>query len=106
MKTLMQEESIPVPKGIKITIKCKQVEVTGNGVTLKRNFKHLPLELWLGDNGKKVCARMYFAKTKQISCLRSVCSHIQNLFDGVTSMFEYKMRLVYAHFPINANITQ
>merc|ERR1739849_68825 len=37
--------------------------------------------------------------------LRSVCSHINNLFDGVTSKFEYRMRLVYAHFPINANIT-
>merc|ERR1719336_2820432 len=36
--------------------------------------------------------------------LRSVCSHIQNMFDGVTKKFEYKMRLVYAHFPINANI--
>eukprot|EP00929_Paragymnodinium_shiwhaense_P021485 TRINITY_DN14003_c0_g1_i4.p2 TRINITY_DN14003_c0_g1~~TRINITY_DN14003_c0_g1_i4.p2 ORF type:complete len:123 (+),score=38.50 TRINITY_DN14003_c0_g1_i4:160-528(+) len=32
-------------------------------------------------------------------------SHIQNLFDGVEKKFEYKMRLVYAHFPINANIT-
>merc|ERR1712094_131518 len=48
---------------------------------------------------------MYSAKSKQLSCLRSVCSHIQNLFDGVEKKFEYKMRLVYAHFPINANIT-
>ena len=48
---------------------------------------------------------MYFAKSKQIAALRSVCSHIQNLFDGVEKKFRYKMRLVYAHFPINANIT-
>merc|ERR1712094_49709 len=48
---------------------------------------------------------MYSAKSKQLSCLRSVCSHIQNLFDGVQSKFQYTMRLVYAHFPINANIT-
>mmetsp|Transcript_45419 Transcript_45419/g.128451 ORF Transcript_45419/g.128451 Transcript_45419/m.128451 type:complete len:132 (+) Transcript_45419:2-397(+) len=47
---------------------------------------------------------MYFAKTKQLSMLRSVCSHIENMFVGVTKRFEYKMRLVYAHFPINANI--
>merc|ERR1740129_1619844 len=37
--------------------------------------------------------------------LRSVCSHISNLFDGVMKKFEYRMRLVYAHFPININIT-
>ena len=48
---------------------------------------------------------MYFAKSKHLSMLRSVCSHISNLFDGVNSKFEYKMRLVYSHFPINANIT-
>merc|ERR1712071_708420 len=46
----------------------------------------------------------YFAKSKQLSMLRSVCSHIANLFEGVEKKFEYKMRLVYAHFPINANI--
>jgi small subunit ribosomal protein S4e len=28
--------------------------------------------------------------------LRSVCSHIQNLFEGVEKKFEYKMRLKYA----------
>merc|ERR1712139_603036 len=47
----------------------------------------------------------YFGMSKQRSMLRSVCSHIQNLFDGVEKKFEYRMRLVYAHFPINATIT-
>merc|ERR1712146_630743 len=37
--------------------------------------------------------------------MRTVCSHIDNLFTGVQQKFEYRMRLVYAHFPINANIT-
>merc|ERR1711972_816880 len=97
-------ESIKVPKGVKITIKAKMVEVTGKHGTLKRDFRHLPIELWLANAGTVVKARMYFAKSKQISMLRSVCSHIQNLFDGVEKKFVYKLRLVYAHFPINANI--
>merc|ERR1712066_977129 len=92
-------------KGVKITVKAKIVEVSGKNGTLKRDFKHLPIELWLANCGKEVKARMYFAKSKQISMLRSVCSHIQNLFDDVEKKFVYKLRLVYAHFPINANIT-
>merc|ERR1719238_1295080 len=72
---------------------------------LKRDFKHLPIELSLTDSGKAVRARMYFAQTKQISALRTVCSHIQNLFEGVEKKYQYNMRLVYAHFPINATIT-
>merc|ERR1711924_57633 len=79
--------------------------VTGKHGTLKRDFRHLPIELALNKTGTTVVAKMYFAKSKQISMLRSVCSHIQNLFDGVEKKFQYKLRLVYAHFPINANIT-
>ncbi|CAJ1382688.1 unnamed protein product, partial [Effrenium voratum] len=104
MRTLLTEETVKVPKGCKITIKSKIVEVSGKHGSLKRDFKHLPIELMLADGGKKVIARMYFAKSKQCSMLNTVCSHISNLFEGVTKKFEYKMRLVYAHFPINVNI--
>merc|ERR1719444_214810 len=65
----------------------------------------MPIELRLENCGHEVRARMYFAKSKQLSMLRSVCSHINNLFDGVEKKFRYTMRLVYAHFPINVNIT-
>merc|ERR1712232_1027040 len=101
----VQEEAIKVPKGVKISIKSKIVTVEGKHGKLTRDFKHLPIELWLAASGHEVRARMYFAKTKQLSALRSVCSHISNLFDGVEKKFEYRMRLVYAHFPINANVT-
>merc|ERR1712160_216367 len=86
-------------------IKSKIVEVSGKHGTLRRDFKHLPIELYLANSGKEVRAKMYFAKSKQLTMLRSVCSHISNLFDGVMKKFEYRMRLVYAHFPINATVT-
>merc|ERR1712149_157477 len=38
--------------------------------------------------------------------VRTVCSHIENLFKGVMKGFLYKMRAVYAHFPISCAITE
>jgi large subunit ribosomal protein L9e len=36
-------------------------------------------------------------------CCRTVGSHINNMFVGVTKGFKYKMRFCYAHFPINVS---
>jgi large subunit ribosomal protein L9e len=46
----------------------------------------------------------HFGKKKRLASIRTACSHVANLIKGVTQGFEYKMRLVYAHFPININI--
>lgn len=46
----------------------------------------------------------HFGKKKKLASIRTVCSHVKNLFVGVTKGFEYKMRMVYAHFPINVAI--
>merc|ERR1712080_433803 len=40
------------------------------------------------------------------AAVRTVCSHINNMIKGVTMGFMYKMRAVYAHFPINCAISE
>jgi large subunit ribosomal protein L9e len=41
---------------------------------------------------------------KNVAALRTVRTLINNLIVGVTKGFKYKMRYVYAHFPINVNV--
>lgn len=53
---------------------------------------------------KVVRVETHFGKRKQLASIRTCISHINNLIVGVTKGFEYKMRMVYAHFPININI--
>lgn len=47
---------------------------------------------------------LWFATRKQLACVRTICSHIENMFIGVTRGFLYKMRFVYSHFPINVTL--
>merc|ERR1712195_447009 len=47
---------------------------------------------------------MWFGKSKQLASIRTVMSHITNLFNGTLTGFQYKMKSVYAHFPINVTI--
>ena len=75
--------------------------------TLSREFKHLSLDIFLeaGKNGgKQLRVESHFGKRKNLASIRTCVSHVQNLITGVTKGYEYKMRLVYAHFPININI--
>lgn len=41
---------------------------------------------------------------KNVAALRTVRTLINNLITGVVKGYKYKMRYVYAHFPINVNI--
>ncbi|CDP22038.1 unnamed protein product [Coffea canephora] len=83
-----------IPDGVKIKMKAKQIEVEGPRRKLTRNFKHLNLDFQLityEATGKR--------KLKVDTC------HVENLITGITKGYCYKMRFVYAHFPINASIT-
>ena len=48
----------------------------------------------------------WFGRKKDLASVRTVCSHIENLIKGVTKGYKYKMRAVYAHFPINCAISE
>merc|ERR1711939_435448 len=56
--------------------------------------------------GKYVRIQMWNGGYKQACAVTTFKSHISNMFIGVTEGFRYKMRLVHAHFPIQAIISK
>ncbi|KAM3374408.1 60S ribosomal protein L9 [Capsicum galapagoense] len=109
MKTILSSETMDIPDGITIKVKAKQIEVEGPRGKLVRNFKHLNLDFQLitdEETGqKKLKVDAWFGSRKTTAAIRTALSHVKNLIIGVTKGYRYKMRFVYAHFPINASIT-
>merc|ERR1712226_692588 len=103
-KTIKTESSIAIPEGVTVDVKARNIKVTGPRGSLTRNFKHIQMQLQVRDD--KVYATYWFGGRREIAKVRTVLSHIQNLFKGVTRGFEYKMRFVYAHFPVNVTIVK
>ncbi|KAL3145959.1 60S ribosomal protein L9 [Trebouxia sp. C0009 RCD-2024] len=119
MKLVKASQDIVIPDDVKMEVKARKIRVTGPRGTLTRDFKHLAVDMYKtqddiqpedeeGEVTKgplKLRVDCHFGKRKRLAAIRTCTSHVQNMIKGVTKGFEYKMRLVYAHFPINANIT-
>ncbi|KAI9586144.1 60S ribosomal protein L9 [Glossina fuscipes] len=100
MRTINSNQCVKIPKDIKASVKARVVTITGPRGTLKRSFKHLALDMYM-VNKRTLKVEKWFGSKKELAAVRTVCSHIENLIKGVTVGFQYKMRAVYAHFPIN-----
>ncbi|KAG2676868.1 hypothetical protein I3843_12G073700 [Carya illinoinensis] len=108
MKSILSSETMEIPEGVKIKVKAKLIEVEGPRGKLTRNFKHLNLDFQLitdEEGKKKLKVEAWFGSRKTSAAIRTALSHVDNLITGVTKGYRYKMRFVYAHFPINASIT-
>ena len=104
MKSIAQSGEITIPEEVKLTSKSRVVSVKGPRGELTKEFKHVNLEIKRTAKNK-LTVTVHHGKRKHNATIRTVCSHINNMIKGVTKGFEYKMRFVYAHFPINANIS-
>ncbi|CCE62461.1 hypothetical protein TPHA_0C03080 [Tetrapisispora phaffii CBS 4417] len=105
MKYIQTEQSINIPAGVNVSIKARVVKVTGPRGTLVKNLKHIDVTFKKIDN-TLIKVTVHDGERKHVAALRTVKSLIDNLITGVTRGYKYKMRYVYAHFPINVNVIE
>ncbi|KAI1856189.1 uncharacterized protein JN550_013892 [Neoarthrinium moseri] len=103
MRYIHSEETLEVPEGVSVQIKARKVTVTGPRGKLTKDLSHLAVNF---SHPKKnvIGIEIHHGARKNVAALRTVRTLINNLIVGVTKGFKYKMRYVYAHFPINVNI--
>eukprot|EP00299_Pterocystis_sp_00344_P004509 c155_g1_i1.p1 GENE.c155_g1_i1~~c155_g1_i1.p1 ORF type:complete len:187 (-),score=33.81 c155_g1_i1:41-601(-) len=101
-KSIQSVHTVNIPAGVTVEVKSRTVRVKGPRGTLQRDFHHATVQIEASP--RTVTVSIWFGGRKEIACVRSVASHINNMIVGVTKGYEYKMRFVYAHFPVNVTI--
>jgi large subunit ribosomal protein L6 len=96
-------EEIPIPTDLEVTIN-KEVTVKGPKGELKRKFRQGKVNIRLEDD--KIILETRFPKKKDKAMLGTIRSHINNMVLGLTEGFSYRMKIVYAHFPMTVKSTQ
>ncbi|KAM6492492.1 Ribosomal protein L6, alpha-beta domain containing protein [Amanita muscaria] len=107
MRDVLKTEELDIPSNVEVTIKSRVITVKGPRGTLTKNVRHVDMDIQL-VKGKtsKVSLAVWQGGRKHVACLRTIRSLINNMVIGVTKGFQYKMRAVYAHFPINCIIQE
>jgi large subunit ribosomal protein L6 len=97
-------KTVEVPDGVKVTYTKDNGElvITGPNGSLTRTFVNPRLIIeYKKDTISVSCNR---PRKRDNSMLGTWTAHIQNMVRGVTEGFEYKMKIVYSHFPIKTHV--
>lgn len=97
-------KSIEIPEGVEVMVDGRLVTVKGEKGELTRDFSHAPISIQLKENTIRVQAN--WPRKKESALVGTVSSHIQNMITGVTKGFTYKLKIVFAHFPLSVKVKE
>jgi len=92
------EKEVLVADGVKVQVQNGTVRVEGPRGTLERDLWYPSIAIRAEPD--KVYVGTTLDKKTQKSIVGTYASHIANMVTGVTEGFQYKLKLVYSHFPI------
>ncbi|HLA22371.1 MAG TPA: 50S ribosomal protein L6 [Nitrosopumilaceae archaeon] len=102
-KQIEQHEfSLPVPENVKVSLTKKMLSVEGPLGKTRKDFKKIPVDLQV--NGKNVIIKSLGTRKKDYAIFNTVKSIIKTLVEGVQKGYTFKMKIVYAHFPITVKV--
>jgi large subunit ribosomal protein L6 len=93
---------ITVMDKVTITKEDNTIIVNGKLGTLKKDFTRLPATITV--NNKKIIIKPYGTRKKDLAITNTAKSIINSMIHGVEKGFAYKLKIVYAHFPISVKV--
>ncbi|VVB91336.1 50S ribosomal protein L6 [uncultured archaeon] len=92
------KRTIDIPEGVNVTVDNIKVMVSGPLGQLQRDIWYPGVTVRKEDS--KLVVGTGTPRREQLAMLGTFESHLKNMITGVTKGYEYTMKVVYSHFPI------
>ncbi len=96
------EETMEPPAGVNVTMRDSTLVVSGPKGKVERDFSKIPIRVKV-ESGKVKLETISSRKFDR-SVMNTCKSHVANMFKGVTEGFTYRLKVVFAHFPITVKV--
>jgi len=93
---------IAITGDVMISKEDNTIIVKGKLGTLKKDFTRLPATVTV--NNKEIIIKPYGTRKKDLAITNTAKSIINSMIHGVEKGFTYKLKIVYAHFPISVKV--
>ena len=100
----IKEKTIEVPQGISVEIENSRVKMKNENGEIDRNFNTHAVEMKMRE--RKIMLNARKNSKKDSAVLNAIEKHIKNMIVGLSRGFEYKLSIVYSHFPISIAVKQ
>ena len=94
--------NVKIPEGVTVRIEGNIVKVTGPKGMLMREMYYPNVSLAIADREMTISTES--RRKKILAICGTFAAHLQNMCTGVTKGYQYRMRVVYSHFPIQLKI--
>ncbi len=95
-------QEIEIPEGVEIKIENGTINVKGPEGENKRIFDLRKIALEKKEN--KIIMGSKKATKKEKKMINTMTAHIKNMIKGTQEKFEYKLKIVFSHFPITVEV--
>jgi large subunit ribosomal protein L6 len=102
-ETMATVRRVSIPQGVKAELNGPVLSVEGPRGRLERNFRFPQIAMAL--EGDEFVITTASDRKRIMAMVGTIAAHTGNMCKGVSSGFEYHMKVVYSHFPIQLKIT-
>jgi len=102
MYTKMYSMTYDIPDDVQVEVSGKEVVVTGGGKENRRTFKAKHVEI--KKDGSNLMIYTDSIKKSDRADVGTVMGHIKNMIIGIEKGFEYKLKIIYSHFPMTFKV--